>query len=299
MKKKVQIFCLTIVVIFITGECIGRYLGLNQLSLYQEDKDFEYIPQPNQHTLVYRHKYSTNEFSMRSDPILPGDTCTALLIGDSIIYGGNSIDQDSLASTILEKMLFAKFKRRIRVLNIAAQSWGPDNGAAYIKKYGTFHARLIILVNSSHDAHDNMTFKTTMGKDPYYTKHNFLAWETIIEKGWPAIVSKFSHNKPDNLLIDNGIEFNSGFNFFDSLRTRDHIALFDYLHSSVGEIENKKYESGGTEIINFCTQRQIPLILGIEKEQTNLYMDDLHFSNQGQKLLANALYPVIANTFQQ
>lgn len=50
------------------------------------------------------------------------------------------------------------------MLNISAGSWGPDNCAAYLKEKGTFGAEGIILVVSSHDAHDNMNWQTVVGQ---------------------------------------------------------------------------------------------------------------------------------------
>ena len=109
-KKRFLILGSVLFLLLVVAECVGRYNGLTNQPLFREDSNFEYIAQPNQNCLVYRRKYITNQFSMRSDPLLPEDTVTALMLGDSILYGTTATDQDSLASSILEKMLTAKLK---------------------------------------------------------------------------------------------------------------------------------------------------------------------------------------------
>lgn len=299
-RNLVGIFIISLLVVFIAGEVIGRFFGLTSLSLYQADKDYEYIPKPNQKTRVYRNKYATNEFSMRSEPIHQDDSCTVLLIGDSIIYGGNSTDQDSLASTILERAATTRFRRKVRVLNISAQSWGPDNGAAYIKKHGLFNADLIILVYSSHDAHDNMTFNTKIGPAPYYSKNVLSAWEIIFQKGIAHLTNMFSKkNEQKDLLITNGSKFNTGFAYFSGISKAQGIPVALYLHSEVDELKKANYSSGGVEIISFCRQNNFQLIKGIEREIPDLYDDQIHFNNEGQKLLAKTLLPVIVSNLEK
>jgi hypothetical protein len=92
-------------------------------------------------------------------PLTEKNECIILGFGDSVINGGTIIDQDSLATTITENQLQNRIGNGVRFLNISAPSWGPDNCAAYLNKYGSFNARMLVLFVSSHDAHDNMTLK--------------------------------------------------------------------------------------------------------------------------------------------
>ena len=79
-----------------------------------------------------------------------------LVFGDSVLNGGSLTDHKKLATTLLEKSLQKSCDPLIRVLNISAGSWGPDNAFSYLKKHGDFNASAIVLFFSSHDAHDNM-----------------------------------------------------------------------------------------------------------------------------------------------
>ena len=109
---------------------------------------------------------------MRSLPIGTNDGCTVLGFGDSVLNGGTLTDQDSIATTIVEKQL-RRTNANLRFLNISAGSWGPDNCAAYLKKFGSFDAKMIVLFVSSHDAHDNMTFEKTVGVHKSYPNEQY------------------------------------------------------------------------------------------------------------------------------
>jgi len=130
--------------------------------LFNEDPGYEYIARPNQDIVRLDNRISYNAQSMRSKPLGQNDSCTIIGFGDSVINGGTLTDQDDLATTILEDSL----GNNIRMLNVSAGSWGPDNCAGYLKQYGDFHAKLFVLVVSSHDAHDNMQFEKIVGRHP-------------------------------------------------------------------------------------------------------------------------------------
>jgi hypothetical protein len=197
---------------FLIGEGIGRFYGLCDVPLYIKSPTYEYIHAPNQSHIIYRNHFDTNAWSMRSKAIDPQkDTTIVVLIGDSVINGGNLTDQDSLASTLLENRLTAIARRNIRVLNISGGSWGPDNAAAYLKEQGLFDADAMVLVCSSHDAYDNMTFTEVVGQHPQFPERQvLLAWQKIGERGWQFITSHFRRSTKINMAPNPAIPFNSG-----------------------------------------------------------------------------------------
>ena len=186
LLKIIKKTALAVLLFIIITELILRYVfGFCNAPLYLEDPDFEYIYAPNQSHFRFRNVVRTNEESMRSDSISASDTTVILLIGDSVINGGNPTDHNELASTILEKNLTEKLGRKIRVLNISAGSWGPDNAFAFLKKKGTFNADMICLVASSHDAYDNMSFNKIVGIFPNYPNKQYkIAIYEFYERNW-------------------------------------------------------------------------------------------------------------------
>jgi len=258
--------------------------------------DYEYISKPSQNVLIYRNHFITNDFSMRSLPLEKSDTTVVLLLGDSVIHGGNTTDHECLSSTILEKTLSARLKRKVRVLNISAKTWSADNNFAYLKRHGTFKAKMLILVANSEDAFDPMTFNKVVGISPDHPdQQEVLAWQVILKKVRPYVTRFFNNNpeKSSPKIVVNSNNLIRGFANLKQLADRENIPFIIYLHKQRTELENKKLDTGGQVIINFCKKNKIPVI------QSNLklssYQDVIHLTCEGQYELAKVLLPTIYN----
>ena len=307
MKRIIKKVFLIILITLFIGEIVGRYFGLHQYPTHISSKKFEYIHAPSQDRFIYRNKFSTNEFSMRSNPITEKDTSVVLLIGDSVINGGTLTDQDNLASTILEHILSKNLNQSIRVLNISASSWGPDNAAEYIKEYGLFDADAIILVVSSHDAYDNMTHVEIVNKHPQFFTENYkLALGNLMERAWyklkQSILNKNNPRKTKNadLMINQAKIFNVGFEYFKNLTVQQDIPFVIYLHPTLKEFNTQTINDNGKKIIEFANQNDIDII---EELHTSLkaehYRDHIHYSEKGQNHLAKNLLPKITHLIEK
>lgn len=286
--KHTKIYLTFFLIIII--ELIGRYYGLHDYPLFQSSKEFEYLQMPNQHRFIYRNHFSTNNYSMRSKPIEAKDSLVVLLIGDSILYGGNIIDDDELASTILEKKLSEFYKRNIRVLNISCKSWGPDNNYQYLKKFGTFSADLIIYITNSGDAHDSINHFEVVGiKEEYPKENSKFAIFKLITKSYSVIKSYFIAPIP-HLVEQHNDKLDEGFQKLNTLSKELKIPMMVYLHPDKSELSIGKYNSGGDEIVKFCNDYSIPLIKELEyKGNKLLYDDDIHYNVLGQKFMSDIL----------
>ncbi len=289
------------------------FFGFCNAPLYIEDPDYEYIYAPNQRVVRFDNVIETNAFSMRSKAIAPTDTTVVLLLGDSVINGGNLSGNNALASSQLELRLTKSLGRAVRVLNISAGSWGPDNAAAYLKKWGTFKADLLCLVASSHDAHDNITHQAVVGVSRNHPKKQYASaiYELWVRYVFPRANYYVSHDllmnqnfapKPAQ-IHKNGKIFNAGFEQLRALSEELAIPFVLYLHAETSEIAAKKYNSEGQEIINFAkTHPSVQLIedlrLGVGPA---LYRDNdlVHFNDDGQRFLSNQLFPVFLTNLRR
>ncbi len=305
------------------AEVVLRYkYGFLSAPLYVASPDYEYVYAPNQEIVRFGNTIRTNSYSMRNDPIDPSDTTVVLLVGDSVVNGGSLTDQDSLASTLLEKRLTQALGGRVRVLNISAGSWGPDNVAAYLKKYGLFNADLMCLVASSHDAHDIMGHEPIVGIDPNLPDKQFdwalqelwVRYEWMIEYMWETKVNldnllryiegsaNFAplpdKDRPTTGIVKNGEGFNPGFMELAEIAQQNNIPFFIFLHPETLEIEQGDYNNQGKEIIQFAQQNDIRLIKELEAGASKAYYrrgDLVHYNSSGQLFLANQLYPLFLN----
>ena len=301
--KKIVIFS-TIVLV---AEGICRFVfGFGDAPLFQSDSEYEYIAQPNQDRYRFLCHYKTNSYSQRSEE--PDSTRKRVLgLGDSVIYGGTWMDQDSLATTLFSN------ETGTQMLNISCGSWGPDNCAAYLHKHGTFGASAMFLVCSSHDAYDVMSFAPVVGLYPHYPDKQYVSglWELIDRYLIPYVVNvNQNQNENEKLtraktyvdpdaqvekkaanreVLQKGYLFNPGFDQLKHIADSCHIPLVIYLHAEQGELTDGDYNDMGQDIIHWCDTAGIQLIRGIDTERPNMYHDAIHFNEKGQRHLADEM----------
>lgn len=301
MKKKIIIWSsISILICFIAGEIILRCTwGFAHAPLYYASNEYEYIACPNQDGMRFGNHYHYNSYSQRSDE--PDSTKTIILgLGDSVLFGGVLTDQDSLATSIFTR------ETDIQMLNISTGSWGPDNCAAYLKKFGLFGAKAMFLLVSSHDAHDNMDFTPVVGIHPSYpNKQYLLAWGELINRYLlPRIYNLINKPKaldPDQKILEgihkNGKSFNPGFDQLLSMANEANIPLIIYLHAEQGELEKKEYNEQGKEIISWALEHGVTLIKELDYHFTKEdYRDEIHINKRGQRKVAGILIKLIQST---
>lgn len=270
---------------------LRKLTGLGHAPLYFESNDFEYMARPNQEGMRFGNKYSYNSYSQRSDE--PDSTRKIILgLGDSVLFGGVMIDQDSIATSLFSK------ETGKQMLNISAGSWGPDNCAAYLRKYGLFGAKAMFLVVSSHDAYDNMTFEKVVGKSVSYPdKQYWCAWAELFDRYLiPRLFKKKDKSSPDQKVLDgsgirkDGKVFNPGFAALDSIAKKADIPLIVYLHADKEELASGKYNDQGQQIIQWANKNNVTLIKELDYHFTEKdYRDGIHMSCGGQRKLADIM----------
>jgi hypothetical protein len=301
LKWFIKFIFIPLFILLLGSELILRKMyGFADAILFREDKDFEYIPLP-QSKIRFNHNVIYNSFSQRNREIAPTDSVIILGFGDSVLNGGVLVDQDSLATEMLSKFLTKKYRKNYVVTNISAPSWGPDNCFAYLKKYGNFGAKQIILVVSSHDAYDNMTFKKIVGIHRNYPnlQYQLAIFELFDRYLYFRYLRNFigkkesNKNKNKNLGINkykDGMPFNGGFEKFKEYSDSANIPLLIYLHAEIGELQNGKYNKQGQQIIKFCESNHIPLIKELDYHlPKDSYLDNIHLSEKGQHYMFEIL----------
>lgn len=300
-KRKVYIIVSLCLIVFV--ELILRYVfGFCDAVLYQSSSAYEYIAQPNQHRYRFFSHIDYNSYSQRSDE--PDSTKTIVLgLGDSVIFGGTMLDQDSIATTLFSK------ETGMQMLNISSGSWGPDNCAAYLKEKGTFGAKAMVLVCSSHDAFDVMSHIPVVGIYPNYPdkQYKLAIWEVIDRYLMPRIKVYFIGKqlldpdaqvvekvKSDEGVANKALNFDPGFDQLLQISEGKHIPFFIYLHPEVGEIMSRKYKEGGLMIMEWAKTHHVELIDGLNEGVTvDMYRDVIHLNEKGQRNLANSLKKMI------
>ena len=177
-----------------------RLLGFGNPALLQADAKAGYIFAPNQ--LVYRfgNRIEYNQFSQRSEPIdsaKPEGTLRILMIGDSVLNGNNTTDQNETIPELLEARLLG-IKKQVEVLNASAGSWGIGNQLGYIRKFGTFESDAVILQIGTHDLVQPTSNSAGVGSDPLMPNRKpLLAIQEVFERHvMPRLSSIFRSDSP-------------------------------------------------------------------------------------------------------
>lgn len=315
MKDIRSIFSLkyVLLVILFLGivEFVLRFVfGFCDAVLYQPSAAYEYMAQPNQHRYRFFSHIDYNSYSQRSEE--PDTTKTIVLgLGDSVIFGGTMLDQDSIATTLFSK------ETGMQMLNISSGSWGPDNCAAYLREKGTFGAKAMVLVCSSHDAFDVMSHVPVVGIYPNYPdrQYKLAIWELVDRylmprvKGWVGqaqlvdpdaqvvekVKSEERREKNSRAVKDEGVaqkslNFDPGFDQLLQISQEKKIPFVIYLHPEVGEVMAHEYKEGGRLIMEWAEKHHVKLVNGLDEGVTaDMYRDVIHLNEKGQRNLANSL----------
>lgn len=264
---------------------LRQAFGFCDSPLCVASKNYEYICAPNQDCHRFGNYIHYNSYSQRSEE--PDTTKFVVLgCGDSVINGGVLTDHSEIATTLSSN-------DSVQVLNISAGSWGPDNCAAYLKQHGLFNAKAILLVVSSHDAHDVMDFKPIVGvhtsfPDKQYRSAYMELWDRYVK---PRIMSVALDpdqqvNNNSGICKGNG-PINPGFSQIKRMADDAGIKLIVYLHPEIVEIEDGKFNSQGQEILNWAKENNIEVTTGFENgENKDDFRDNIHLNAAGQKKLS-------------
>jgi len=159
--------------------------GLGNPVLSQTDPDTGYRFQPNQKVVRFGKTLEYNQYSQRSDPTTrnkPANTFRILMVGDSVLNGGNPVDQTETISEQLEAQLSTS-GRSVEVLNASAGSWGIGNQLGYLRQFGTLDCDVLILQIGTHDLTQPMSSGDRVGVDVNYPDRDpVLALEEAVRR---------------------------------------------------------------------------------------------------------------------
>lgn len=278
--------------------------GFGTPVLYVSNTNYEYAYAPRQDVMRYGNRIVTNSYGMRFEEPSPEDSVRILYLGDSVINGGSHSDQDELSSTILSKKLSEILQKKVNVMNISAGSWGPDNAAAFLNEHGYFDADAMVIIFSSHDAFDNMTFEPVVGRNVNYPDSKPLCAisEVIMRYLIPMAgnilgVSAYSQEK---LMINKQRKvFNKGWQALTDIAAEHNMPVIAVLHAEENELKEQHYNRYGRMIIDSLKSRNVPVYTDLEWGiSINEYRDFIHLNADGQAFHAGKLVPVMTTVLR-
>ncbi|MGB3297136.1 MAG: SGNH/GDSL hydrolase family protein [Phormidesmis sp.] len=284
--------------------------GLGRPPLYVADQHIGYLLAPNQNLRRFGHQITINDYSMRADAIAPlpaSDTLRIFLLGDSLANGNWWTDQPKILSARIAEALkpaLTKSYSAIEAINASANSWGPRNELAYLERYGTFGASVLVLLLNTDDLFGTEPTPLQVGRDTSYPDHNppLAIFEVLSRlKKTPVIpeLEEVRNERGDrvgkNLTAVNGIYQNVSadggkFVLVLSPLKRELAGSRDYELAARQRLKDWATENNVPYLDLIETYRQQP-------EPERLYRDHIHLSPAGDalvgKVIAGAIAPLL------
>ncbi len=297
-------FAAVFVVLLIALEVLCRaVLGLGDPPIFRTDPVLGYIMEPGEY-----HRFGRtirfNRFSMRGEEVEPRKTdpreLRILVIGDSVPNGGMLTSDEELATTILQSRLAIETNRPVRVLNISAGSWCPDNFAAYLERFGTFDADMAIIVINSLDYAEILNSGPLPPDQP--TSRPLLALQEALTNYTPRMLRRLGiiaippdkwdlNNPPPEVAARSTASLERTIELLRAANVR--VAAVQHLRQSevLGSPMNGFHVLG-----NVLARLNVPTLNNAARVRVGLnsgralYRDDVHPSADGQAVLANVLH---------
>ncbi|MFB2935436.1 SGNH/GDSL hydrolase family protein [Aerosakkonemataceae cyanobacterium BLCC-F154] len=302
----------SVLAIFVGIEMILRVaFGLGNPVLVQADSFTGYRFQPNQKLLRLGKKIQYNQYSQRSEPITLKKQPTKLrilMVGDSVLNGGNPTDQSQTITELFEAKLSAS-GYPAEVLNASAGSWGIGNALGYLQEFGTFNADAVILQIGTHDLTQPTSTSILVGHHPAFSTHPPLlatqdAWNRYI---WPQIVGKLGYLLPNGDFASSPISLTPDQQFKQNMQHLKEIitlvrgkkipvlVLFTPNRDDLlPKVNPPNYTS---EFFRFLNSLQVPIIDTHSDWSTlspttieSYFRDYVHLTEQGNQAIAQNLF---------
>lgn len=306
------IVVLVLIVLLVLLEIGLRWrFGFGNPLTYIADEQVGYLLAPNQQVRRFGHQISINQYSMRSPQISKArspDTLRILLLGDSIANGGWWTDQDQTIASLLQQQIKPLLQhtswQQVDVLNASANSWGPRNELAYLQKFGSFEAQVLILLLNTDDLFATAPTSVQVGRDPNYPAHKPpLALVDVLSRFWPAApipeLAKIQAEGGDRVGIN-----------LEAIHQIQHVIHVAHSHFILGmtpllrEVSApgpRDYELKARQRLQEFTERENILYLDFLPQFTaianpeSLYHDTIHLNQAGNQQVSQSLLKAVTS----
>ncbi len=283
-------------------------LGLGNPPIYIADDEIGYLLAPNQNLKRMGNQITVNQYSMRSEAISeskPDSLWRVLLLGDSIINGGWWTDQQETIAAVLQQKLSSE-ANSVEVLNASANSWGPHNELAYIKRFGVFESQILIVVINTDDLFATAPNSLVVGRSSNYPERKPVlalieAYERFIAKPQPLPNQK---PEPGDRVGFNLAAIKEMNEIAQSQNSRFILAMTPLLRELEGTGSRDYEQKARNRLQEFTAQAKItyidflPLFADFPQPEF-LYRDHIHLSPQGNHFVSETLAKSLESLLNQ
>ncbi len=298
-------------------------LGFGNPLIYIADDECGYLLAPSQKVRRLRNRIEINQYSMRAgaiDPLPNPSTLRVLLLGDSVANGGWWTDQTNTISEIMTRQLrlqlpnlatnsqlHSKVKySECEVLNASANSWGPRNQLAYIKRFGLFGAEVLVLLLNTDDLFASAPNSAVVGRDRSYPDRKPVLATVEL---WSRYLLRAAGSQLIAPSAETGDLVGLNLEAIRQIKTAAARANIQFLlcltpkRHEFGEAGPRDWEfKARLRLAEFVESEKITYIdflpiFHSATEPPNLYRDSIHLSPQGNQLVSQTITSQIVVVF--
>jgi len=299
------------VILFSLEVALRVGFGFGNPPLYIGDEKIGYLLAPNQKLKRFGNRIEINEYSMRAGAIAPTpdqNTLRIFLLGDSLANGNGWTDQANILSARIAYYLAPNLPSdydEVESINASANSWGPRNELAYLERFGTFGASVLVLLLNTDDLFGTQPSPLQVGRDRGYPNQKPpLAIAEILNRfkkpqpiaGLKEIQNEAGDRVGKNLAAINGIHqkaIASGSKFILVLSPlkRELPGPRDYELVARQRLTDWADKADALYIDLLETYQKHPA-------PESLYRDHIHLSPEGNELVGEAIAQATHTRFQ-
>lgn len=318
MKVTLIVLAAIVALLVIVEVSLRLMFGFGNPLTYIADEKIGYLLAPNQRTRRFGNRIEINEYSMRSAAVTKErslNTFRVLVIGDSIANGGWWTDQADIITEMLAQQLreldlktergkdgknFASIENsHVEVLNASANSWGPRNELAYLQRFGTFDAQVVVLIINTDDLFATTPSSVVVGRDRNYPdrKPPLAIVEAIARYLLPeqAIPELAQVNAEAGDRVGRNLQAIGEIQAMANSTNSYFLLVMTPLLREIGKPGPRDYEIKVRARLDQFTESQqikyidfLPVFNSIQKPET-LYRDHIHLSPQANQIVSKAI----------
>jgi hypothetical protein len=272
---------------FLILELGTRLTRISDFPVYEANNKIGYIPKASQQgKFLWTHDWIFNEYHMGADTFKPSNAEDILLVGDSIVLGGNPLKKSERLGPTLQR------KINLAVWPISAGSWGMRNQLIYlnsnpdvVKNIDTF-----IFVWNSGDFNKASSWSCVL---THPTHPPISAFLYAFQKYVYSYQKCNSEIKPEYLVASG--DWHSELKSFINSAEMKNKKVVAYLYPDINEQKDVNLMKQMLDSrINEIQEAGIQYVVSIGHDPRwgiSNYRDGIHPSGQGNKVLAD----IIAN----
>lgn len=277
----------TPILILIALELVARMAGTIDFPLYDANNLVGYVPKANQSgSFLNRNDWAVNDRNMGTRSNWTDGADDLLLVGDSIVWGGNSYAENDRLGPNLQRLIDDQ-KLSKRVWPISAGSWAVVNETNWLHANPDVFssAETIVFIFNSKDfgAPSSWADPFTHPREHPYSALAYLAQKYVVESG--------ERTTPEPLRVPSIDPVAALADVVSSCGCTVHIWLYPTKDEFLApDSAGKALEDGFKPFIGqLGASAKIHRVSEITGWAPTLYKDDIHPTPEGMRILAGAI----------